>query len=358
VSLSEGARPVAKARAGIGDVAALAGVAQGTVSNVLNHPDRVSPTTREKVERAMAMLSYVPNGIARSLAVGTTRTVGLALSDLSNSLFIDIARGAEAAVAASGGNVLLANTASELEREKSYLQMFAQSRVAGVMITLNDASHYAAITKVAPSATPLVMLNYHADATHFCSVSVDNELGGYLAARHLAEQGRRRVAFVGGPDELAPVHDRELGFWRAVREFGIDAEVIRPRWINRSDGWQVGAELADRASAERPDGVFAASDLLAAGLLQALASRGVSVPEQIAIVGYDNNQAAWDSPVPISTVAQPGEAMGRLGATLVAGEVVAERDGGRHEHRAEVLAPRLIVRESSAAGSGSGVTGT
>lgn len=346
-------RSAGRQRAGIGDVAALAGVAQGTVSNVLNHPARVSPSTREKVERAMAMLNYVPNQIARSLAVGVSSSVGLVLSDLSNSLFIDIARGAEAAVAETGANLLLANTNSELEREQRYLQTFAQSRVAGMMITLNDASHYAAIAKVAPHATPVVMLNYRADPSHFCSVSVDNTHGGYSAARHLIDLNRRRLAFVGGPDELTPVHDRELGFWRAVEESGVAGEVVRPDWINRSDGWQVGAELADRHPSERPDAVFAASDLLAAGLLQALTSRGVRVPEDVAIVGYDNNQAAWDSPVPITTIAQPGEEMGRLGAQLVREEVAAEQEGTSHPHRAVVLEPTLIVRDST-----SGVTGT
>ena len=344
---SEGPRVGSKTRAGIGDVAALAGVAQGTVSNVLNHPDRVSATTREKVERAMAMLNYVPNGIARTLAVGASSSVALVLSDLSNSLFIDIARGAETAVGESGASLLMANTDSLLEREQSYLRMFAQSRVAGILITLNDATHYAAITEVAPATTPVVMLNYRAEPARFCSVSVDNELGGYLAARHLIDLGRTRLAFVGGPDELAPVHDRELGFWRAVKEAGIDGEIVRPRWINRSDGWQVGAELADRAPADLPDGVFAASDLLAAGLLQALTARGISIPRDVAVVGYDNNQAAWDSPIPITTIAQPGEQMGRMGASLVADEAAVEATGGTHSHRAEVLEPQLVVRESS-----------
>ncbi|MEU0265163.1 LacI family DNA-binding transcriptional regulator [Nocardioides sp. NPDC006303] len=336
-----------RTRAGIGDVAALAGVAQGTVSNVLNHPDRVSPATRDKVERAMAMLNYVPNQIARSLAVGVSSSVGLVLSDLSNSLFIDIARGAETAVAASGGSLLLANTNSELEREQRCLQMFAQSRITGVMITLNDASHYAAIAKVAPHTTPVVMLNYRADTNHFCSVSVDNELGGYLAARHLIGIGRRRLAFVGGPDELTPVHDRELGFWRAVKEADVAAEVLRPKSVNRADGWHIGVGLADRSPGDRPDAVFAASDLLAAGILQALASRAVKVPEDVAIVGYDNNQAAWDSPVPITTIAQPGEEMGRLGAEMVAEEVRAENGTAHHAHRAQVLQPQVVAREST-----------
>ncbi|MFJ9387825.1 LacI family DNA-binding transcriptional regulator [Nocardioides sp. NPDC101246] len=347
MSALEGTRPPRRAQAGIGDVAALAGVAQGTVSNVLNHPERVSAATRGKVERAMAMLGYVPNQIARSLAVGASSSVGLVLSDLSNSLFIDIARGAETAVAQTGAGLLLANTNSELEREQRYLQMFAQSRVAGMMITLNDASHYTAIAKVVPPTTPIVMLNYRADPGHFCSVSVDNEHGGYLAAQHLIDLGRRRLAFVGGPDELTPVHDRELGFRRAVEGVGVTSEVIRPRRVNRADGWQVGADLVDRTPADRPDAVFAASDLLAAGLLQALTSRGIRVPEDVAIVGYDNNQAAWDSPVPITTIAQPGEEMGRLGAEMVAEEVETDRGASAHSHRAKVLHPSLVVREST-----------
>lgn len=340
-------RPPARPRPSVDDVASLAGVSMGTVSNVLNHPDKVAAATRERVERAMAMLGYVPNTAARSLKFGSTRSIGLIVSDLSNSLFVDIARGAESGAEHGGLTLLIANSDARIERESNYLAMFAQSRVTGVLMTLNDAAHFAAVSRRAPTGIPLVLLNFSAPVSQYCSVDVDNALGGYVATKHLIETGRRKLAFVGGPSELQPVVDRGKGFHQAVGEHpDVVSEVITPEWINRSDGWSVGVHLAARIAAGEIDGIFAASDLLAAGIVQALSSSSdVRVPDDVAIVGYDNNQAAWDSPIPISTVAQPGDDVGRLGALLLQEE--AAHGSGPHEHSAVVLPPRLISRQSS-----------
>jgi LacI family transcriptional regulator len=325
----------------------LAGVSLGTVSNVLNHPDRVAPATRARVERAMTMLAYVPNTMARALKVGTTRAVGLIVSDLSNSLFVDIARGAESGAEHGGFTLMLANSDARVEREAAYMTMFAQARVMGVLMTLNDAAHFAAVARQAPSTTPLVLLNFSAPVSQFCSVDVDNALGGYLATKHLLDIGCTKLAFVGGPTELQPVVDRGKGFHQAVGEHPeVSVEVITPEWINRADGWTVGVHLAGRIAAGEIDGIFASSDLLASGIVQALSSTSdVRVPDDVAVIGYDNNQAAWDSPIPISTIAQPGEDVGRLGALLLQEE--AAHAGADHEHSAIVLPPRLVERLST-----------
>jgi LacI family transcriptional regulator len=337
----------ARPRPSVEDVASLAHVSLGTVSNVLNHPEKVAAATRERVERAMTMLGYIPNTVARSLAVGSTRSIGLIVSDLSNSLFVDIARGAESGAEHGGLTLMIANSDARIERESAYLAMFAQARVRGVLMTLNDAAHFGAVARRTPPGTPLVVLNFSAPISQFCSVDVDNALGGYIATKHLIETGRRRLVFVGGPSELQPVTDRGKGFHQAVGEHpDVTGEVVTPEWINRSDGWTVGMRLAPRIEAGEIDGIFAASDLLAAGIVQALsASSDVRVPQDVGIVGYDNNQAAWDSPIPISTIAQPGEDVGRLGSLLLQEE--AAHGDGAHEHSAIMLPPRLVARRSS-----------
>ncbi|PJI91152.1 LacI family DNA-binding transcriptional regulator [Luteimicrobium subarcticum] len=332
-------------RTGISDVARLAGVSIGTVSNVLNHPARVAPATTEKVVRAMTLLDYVPDGIARSLAAGSSRTVGIVLPDLSNSLFVDVARGAETAAEAADHTLMIANSDTRLERETRHLRTFGQARVAGLLLTLNDEQHFAAIADEAPRSAPTVMLNLAVPTTRFCSVSVDNERGGWLATSHLVDTGRRRLVFVGGPEALEPVQHRARGFARAVRERGAEhVRTVVPTGVNRADGWEVGGALVDDVRAGRVDGVVAATDLLAAGILQAFAMSDVDVPGAVGVVGYDNNQAAWDSPTPITTVAQPGEEMGRVGTELVLDEA---RGGPEHHHRAVVLEPSLVVRAST-----------
>ncbi|MBD5787608.1 LacI family DNA-binding transcriptional regulator [Cellulosimicrobium terreum] len=335
-----------RTRPSIGDVATLAGVSLGTVSNVLNHPSRVAAATADKVVRAMSMLDYVPDGVARSLAAGSSRTIGIVLPDLSNSLFVDVARGAEAAAEAADHTLMIANSDTRLEREARYLRTFGQARVAGVLLALNDEEHYAAVAGEAPRTAPTVMLNLAVPASRSCSVSVDNQQGGRLATAHLADTGRRRLVFVGGPEALEPVRHRAQGFEQVVRERGVEhVRTISPAGVNRADGWEVGGALVDDVRSGRVDGIVAATDLLAAGILHAFSTSGVEAGVDVGVVGYDNNQAAWDSPIPITTVAQPGEEMGRLGAELVLEEAGREVE---HHHRSVVLEPSLVVRASTA----------
>ena len=331
--------------AGIADVASLAGVSQSTVSNVLNHRERVASDTIERVERAISMLGYVPNGAARSLAAGRSRSVGLVLSDLGNSLFVDIARGAERAAEEHGLSLLVANADGRLEREDRYVDLFTESRVLGTLLTLNDESHYRALAARRSLGTVLTLLNFHADAAAFCSAYFDNEAGGRLATQHLLDTGRSRLVFVGGPSALQPVAERREGFRRTLAASGVrPIDELSPEGINRADGWQIGHVLAPRVAAGEIDGVVAASDLLAAGIVQAFTeTAGISVPASVGVIGYDNNQAAWDAPIPISTVSQPGADLGYAGVGLLLDDI----DATAHEHRAVRLEPSLVVRRST-----------
>ncbi|HKP08472.1 MAG TPA: LacI family DNA-binding transcriptional regulator [Microbacterium sp.] len=331
--------------AGIDDVAGLAGVSPSTVSNVLNHPERVAPATIDKVRRAIAMLQYVPNGAARSLAAGGSRSVGLVLSDLGNSLFVDIARGAEERAAEIGVSVILANSEGRLDREERALEVFEQSLALGSLLTLNDAEHFRAIAARPASRAPIIVLNYHDTSALFCSAHIDNVHGGELATRHLLNQGRSRLVFVGGPGSLQPVDDRRQGFERALAAAGVRAAgEYSPEQVNRADGWLVGRALAPRVLAGEVDGIVAASDLLAAGIVQALAEvPSIDLPGAVSVIGYDNNQAAWDAPIPISTVSQPGAELGATGLALLAEEL----SGEPHQHRSIRLQPALVERRST-----------
>jgi LacI family transcriptional regulator len=318
------------------DVAERAGVSLGTVSHVLNHPERVTPATRERVEEAIRALRYRPNRLASTLARGRSGTIGLVLTDLSNSLFVEIARGAGRQADAAGMRVVLADGDSEVGREIRHLELFDELGVAGSMVTLSDEEHMAALVGARAGDRPLVLVNFSAPAQWFCSVATDT--------RHLIGSGRRRLAFVGGPDVLRPVHDRQVGWHRALAEAGLSpVREVQPPAINQKDGWQIGPDLAAEVRAGRVDGVVAASDLLAAGLVQAFLAEGIAVPGDVAVIGYDNNQAAWDLPVPLSTVAQPGEQMGREAARLV----MDEAHGADHHHEALLLEPHLILRSST-----------
>ena len=329
------------------DVARHAGVALGTVSNVLNNPDKVAEATRGRVLASIQTLGFVRNSLARSLVSGSGNTVGFVIVDIGNSFFVDIARGAQDAFAENSMKLLLANSDVDLENQNAYLDLFDEARVTGMLLAPLDAPLDGA-TKVRSHGRPVVLANWPGEPGESCGVVVDEELGGYLATRHLLDSGRRRLLFVGGPLTLHAVEQRYAGARRAVREWGTGAvlELLETTRLTVPAGLDVGHAIVDRPPSERPDGVFAAADALAAGCVQALIYGGITVPSDIAVIGYDNNHFASDSVVPISTVGQPGVEMGRIAAELLLEET---QRSSSHEHRTVVLEPTLFARASTGA---------
>ena len=328
------------------DVARAAGVSLGTVSNVVNNPGKVTAGTRQKVEAAIAELGFVRNGVARSLRAGRSTTIGFVLVDLGNSFFLDLVRGAEEEVNRAGMNLLLANADMSYEKEQTYLALFAEERVAGILLTPRPVPGEMSELPPPSVGVPRVLLNEPEAGRDVCSVQTDNVHGGYLAARHLIETGRHRLVFAGG-DALDPVRHRYRGVVRAVEESdGVTLERVDTVGVTVHAARGVADEMLRRSPAERPDGILAGADLLALGLIQTLAVDGrLRVPDDVAVVGYDNNRAAWDSVVPISTLDQAGEEMGRAAAALLL-EEIQEPEG--HQHRTVWMEPFLVPKESSA----------
>lgn len=327
------------------DVARHAGVAIGTVSNTLNNPEKVREATRRKVRASIEELGFVRNDAARSLAAGTSNTIGLVLVDMGNSFFVDIARGAEAEVRERGMNLLIANSDVEIDKQLGYLEVFEQARVAGILLAPLDTRFTGALSSKVVSR-PLVLVNYATDSGAYSGVVADESHGGYLAASHLIEIGRTRLVFVGGPVKLQAVAERLAGAKRAVAEHaGVTLELIETTGLNISHGRSAGGQLIALGGTP-PDGVVAASDLLAIGLIQVLDRvDGFHVPADVAVVGYDNNHFASESTTPVSTISQPGEEMGRAAARLL----LAEIDGSSASTPKEtiVLRPHLVARRST-----------
>ncbi len=336
-------------------MARLAGVSLGTVSHALNHPHRVAPQTLARVQRAIDELGFVPDRRARALAGGASAVIGFVVLDLTNSYFVDMARGAEDEASVAGMNVLLANADVRADKEQTYLQVFDEERVAGILLTPHartagpdDGSRH--------WRRELVVLNAEAGPDR-CSVVPDDELGGYLATRHLIDSGRRRLVFAAALLHLAPIAQRLLGAQRAVAETdGVTLEVLTSHGLRAQHGHDIGEQILARGPQERPDGVFAAADLVALGIVQTTTGRadgtGLRVPEDLAVVGYDDNQAAWGCAVPLSTIAQPGHEIGRIAARLLIEEIRAPDD---HEHQRVRLPPTLVVRASTAGAAASSV---
>ncbi|MCW7946617.1 LacI family transcriptional regulator [Streptomyces hygroscopicus] len=334
---------------GIKDVARAAGVSVGTVSNVINRPEAVASETRARVLSAIDRLGYVRSESARQLRAGRSRIMGLLVLDMGNPFFVDVARGAERAAREAGLGVMVCNSARSPAEEADYLALFAEQRVRGVLLTPADATG-PNVQAFRRHGIPFVLVDRVAEGATECSVRVDDTAGGALAVRHLVDAGHRSLAFVSGPPALGQVRDRRTGALNALAEAGLGSEALRELPTERLDvpaGRDAGARLLGLA--DRPTAVFCANDLLALGVLQAMYAAGVRVPEDLAIVGYDDIEFAAAAAVPLTSVRQPAVTMGALAAELLLEETEAETESGRrgHEHRRVVLQPKLVVRRSS-----------
>src|SRR3954471_5416397 len=330
---------------GIKDVARVAGVSVGTVSNVINRPDSVATETRARVLSAIDRLGYVRSESARQLRAGRSRIMGLLVLDMGNPFFVDVARGAERAAREDGLGVMVCNSAQSASEEAEYLSLFAEQRVRGVLLTPTDASGRN-IDSFRRHGIPFVLVDRVAEGTTECSVSVDDVAGGALAVRHLVDAGHRSIAYVSGPPGLNQVRDRRTGALNALAEAGLGPECLRELPTERLDvaaGRDAGARLLGLA--ERPTAVFCANDLLALGVLQALYAAGVKVPDDMSIVGYDDIEFAAAATVPLTSVRQPALTLGTIAAELLLQET-GER-AAEHRHRHVVLRPELVVRGSS-----------
>lgn len=326
------------------DVAAAAGVSLGTVSNVLNRPERVKPGTRERVERAMAQLGFVRNEQARQLRAGTSRAVGYVMLDATNPFFTDVAQGIELAAEAADLSLFLCNSNNSAAREDTHVGRLLQQRVQGILITpVNPESP--ALAAAARQGLPVVLVDRTRRDNAFCSVSVDDVLGGRLAAHHLIELGHRRVAFIGGAMNIGQVRERLQGAREIWADSGLPAEdlvVLETADLSIREGLAAGERLAGVPN--RPTAAFCANDMLALGLLQRSIGLGLSVPGDLAIIGFDDIDFAGAAAVPLSSVRQPRLELGRSAAKLLL-EETAEPG---HDHHQLVFNPEVVARASTA----------
>jgi LacI family transcriptional regulator len=330
------------------DVAKAAGVSVGTVSNVLNTPDKVANKTVEKVQAAIDKLGFVRNDAARQLRAGKSRSIGLVVLDVRNPFFTDLARGAEDAAQESNMSVLLANSDEIPDRELAMLSLFEEQRVHGVLVTpvSDDLEPF---KKAQLRGTPIVLVDRKSRDKSFSSVSVDDVAGGYMAAKHLIELGRKRIVFAGGPLSIQQVSDRLKGAQKAVTEHqNVTLEVIACKSLTVFEGREVGAEIAKRPKSKRPDAVFAANDLVAIGIMQVcLNQEGLRIPNDLSLIGYDDISFASTAIVALTSIRQPTHEMGARAVELLMS--MADETNGKSKAKHIEFQPELVIRDSTVA---------
>lgn len=329
----------------IHDVAKYAGVSAGTVSNVLNRPGYVAPKTRERVLGAIADLGFTPVQRARKFPAGRQRTLGLALADLANPFFVDVALGAEAEAKSLGVGVVFVHSGDDAAREQDNLDVLVQQRVHGIMIAPVRALD-SALERLDARDIPVVFVDRVDETIEHCWVKTDDVAGGRLAGEHLIELGHRELAFVGNFAGTVQVDRRFDGFAAALAGGGVVPERIATDSWRITDGRQAGAAIAGRPRNELPTAIMCGNDLTALGVLLEFAHHGIRVPEDVSIVGFDDLSWSEAATVPLTTVRQPRTEMGRRAVHLLLDEI---DHGDTHTHRHELLVPELVIRASTAA---------
>jgi len=325
----------------IRDVARRAGVAPITVSRVVNRSGYVTSTLRERVEAAITELGYVPNTLARSLRSRRTHTLALLVTDITNPFFTTIARGVEDAASAAGFMLVLCNTDEQATKEQAYLQMLLRKRIDGVLLV--PAGDAQSLHMIQQQGIPVVVLDRRIEGSQVDVVRCNSEGGAYELGRLLISYGHRRVAVLAGPQGVSTAEDRVRGFQRAMAESGIEdqAQIYYGDFTQKS-----GSTMTQQALSAHPQptAFFAANNFLAIGALNALHTAGFRVPEDIALVGFDDLPPAL-LPFPFLTVAyQPAYEMGRRAVQLLLDRI--EKPSG-NACQEIVLDCELIVRRSS-----------
>lgn len=328
----------------IADVARAAGVSTATVSRVLNGNTEVNEVLAGRVRAAVSQLDYRPSRIARSLRTRRTSIWGMIISDIRNPFFTDMVRGVEDVAYANGYSLVLCNAEEDSAKEADYLQLALAEHMAGVILTPTSATK-TDVTPLLERGVALVTVDRKLSGGQVDRVLIDNAGGAEMAVSHLVDRGYWRIACISGRTEVSTGSERLEGYKAGLRAHGIR---VSRKLIAYGDFREPGGKAAmDEllARPERPDAVFVANNLMTLGALEAIAEAGLRVPEDIAVVGFDD--VAWAALLrpPLTTIAQPTYEVGAETARML-----LQRIGGYVGPARELmLSPALRVRASSAA---------
>lgn len=325
--------------ASIKDVAKAAKVSTATVSRVLANKSRVNAETRKRVSEAIERLNYRPNLIARSLRAQKSAKIGLVVSDIRNPFFTAIGRAVEDAAYERGYSVLMCNTDENPEKEKLYLNLLHDENVAGIIFS--PTQQFGASLKSYKSTIPFVIIDRSVESKDVDMVLLDNVAAAYELTAHLIENGYRNFAGLFG-DSSTTGKERSRGFHKALKDHQLSPVATRFIAPRIEQGYETTMSLL--AQNQKPDAIFTSNSLLTAGAFQAIRDSRLSVPKEVALVGFD--ETTWGALVdpPITIIAQPTK---EIGSTAI--ELLFQRIAGPERlPRTVILKGKLLTRGSSA----------
>ncbi|MEQ9813754.1 MAG: LacI family DNA-binding transcriptional regulator [Azospirillaceae bacterium] len=335
------ASPHSSPKPTVRDVARRAGVSTATVSRALSRPERVSAATRERVETAAREVGYIPNAMARSLRRRQADAVLVLLPDIGNSFFSEIIKGIEEIAFRQRCAVLIGETGEDPASAGLHLEALLAGRVDGILLLDGRVPDFA----VDLDPAPIVQVSDYDPRSRFPQVRIDHEAAAVIATEHLLALGHRRIAHVAGPLDTAIVHDRIRGWRKALSAAGLDgARAAMAPGAFGIKGGSAAAEILLTAS-PRPTALFCSSDEMAIGAAKAARQRGLQIPRDLSIVGFDDLLLAAAVDPPLTTLRQPRRELGRR-AMAILNRLL---DGEPVERRVELLDAELIVRGTSTA---------
>jgi len=322
----------------IHDVAHRAGVSVATVSRVLNGKQLVREETANHVLSAARSLRFVPNVAARTLSIRRSQTIGIVLPDVHGEFFSEVIRGIDVAARKEKYHILVSGSHSDPGEMLEVLEAM-RGRVDGLVVMAPDVA-LSSLPRSRATDLPLVLLNTADDAHD--AITIDNFGGARAMIRHLAQLGHTRVAFVKGPDHNADARERQRGYRQGMRAISGGERVEIDGDFTERSGYDAALQLLDMS--QRPTAIFAANDSMAVGVLSALADRGVVVPAEMTVVGFDDIPIAHYVAPPLTTIRVDIAELGRRAFALLC-EALGE---GRHTRRQECISTTLVVRKSCA----------
>jgi DNA-binding LacI/PurR family transcriptional regulator len=324
----------------LADVAKKAGVSVTTVSRVLNRAEYVKSSTRSKVLRVMKNLRYYPNVHARSLAGGSSRTIGVILSNLDNPFFLDIFRTIESLARIRGYKVVVEATHYDSQLLRECIRSMMGMRVAGIAAIVSEMEPSIA-EELSSIGTPVVLYDVSVVGKNVAIIKLNYKKAMQQLVEYLYSLGHRRMAFIAYPALLQPTEDRRNAFLETMSRHSAPAHIVTPS----SDGFFGGRDAARELlrSGFGPTAILCVNDITAVGVLRELRDQGISIPEQMSVTGFDNISLAQFTSPPLTTINIPRDEIGKLAFKAL----VSARESGSMEGQEIVLDPELIVRQST-----------
>jgi len=327
------------------DIAKETGFSVNTASRVLNNKPDVSAETKRTILEAAKKMGYRPNKLARGLRSNKTQTVGVIVADIANPYFSALVKSLQENMRRYDYSIILEDTNEDYKQEEEAIQVMLSERVDGLIISPVQTGRET-IIDLERSYLPFVLLGRHFDDLDTDYVTLDDVQGGMLATEHLIDQGHEHIALIDGPLQISSAQGRLKGYRNALKKHGLSIcePFLRTGAVTMLDGYRVATELL-RVD-PKPTAIFAFSDFVALGVMRAVREAGLRIPDDVAIVGYDDVGIAACLTVPLTTVSMPREEMGKRAVEILHEKISRKTDLHYHVK----LPTRLVVRESTKSG--------